>query len=58
MLMGELNEARRDFEKALSSYRKAKEEFIAQNPDFWEPPRVINTKIDKMNKAISLKIDR
>jgi tetratricopeptide (TPR) repeat protein len=58
MLMGELNEARRDFEKALSFYRKAKEEFIAQNPDFWEPPRVINTKIDKMNKAMSLKIDR
>lgn len=45
MLKGDLQRAMGNIGEALESYEKAREEFIAQDPDFWEPPRVIEVKI-------------
>lgn len=45
MLKGDLHRAMGNLQEALQSYEKAREEFVAQDPDFWEPPRVIDVKI-------------
>ena len=45
MLMGDLQRVMGNISEALQTYEKAREEFVIQDPDFWEPPRVIDAKI-------------
>jgi hypothetical protein len=46
--MAELYERMNELDKALDALKKAREEFYRQNPDFWEPPRYIDTKITRL----------
>ncbi len=48
MLMGDLQRAMGNLREALQTYELAREEFVAQDPDFWEPPRVIDAKISEI----------
>ncbi len=48
ILLAQLFESMEEYDKALEALEKARKEFIAQNPDFWEPPRYIDTKITRL----------
>jgi hypothetical protein len=51
MFVRGLQKAMENIGEALSSYEKAREEFIAQDPDFCEPPRVIDVKNAELREA-------
>jgi len=48
ILMGEYYETRKEYDKALEALLKARKEFVAQNPDVYEPPRYIDAKITRI----------
>ncbi len=49
MLRGDIHVARGDAKSALRSYNKALEEWMRKNPDAEEPPRVIESRIARLN---------
>jgi hypothetical protein len=52
MFMGDLQRAMGNIREALQTYEKARGEFVAQDPDFWEPPRAIDAKIAEITELV------
>ena len=55
-LLGKIEEKRGNLNAALSAYEKALEEFDKQHPDAYEPPRLIERNISKLQALLKIEI--